>query len=151
MLGDTAVAVHPDDERYKQFVGKTVKLPLTNREIPVIADDMVDTEFGTGAVKITPAHDPNDYEVGQAPRPADDIGYRPRRQHETRGAGGLPGLTVDRGARSRSSTIWKSRGSRQRPRTIRTASATVTSVVRLSNRCCATMVCRYAAAGQSRY
>lgn len=65
MLGDTAVAVHPDDERYKQFIGKTVKLPLTKREIPIIADDFVELEFGTGAVKITPAHDPNDYEAGK--------------------------------------------------------------------------------------
>lgn len=65
MLGDTAVAVHPDDKRYKNLIGKTVKLPLTNREIPVIADDFVDSKFGTGAVKITPAHDPNDFEIGQ--------------------------------------------------------------------------------------
>jgi valyl-tRNA synthetase len=65
MLGDTAVAVHPEDERYKHLVGKKVMLPLMNREIPVIADAMVDREFGTGAVKITPAHDPNDFEVGK--------------------------------------------------------------------------------------
>jgi valyl-tRNA synthetase len=65
MLGDTAVAVHPDDERYQRFIGKTVMLPLVNREIPVIADDYVDREFGTGVVKITPAHDPNDFEVGK--------------------------------------------------------------------------------------
>lgn len=65
MLGDTAVAVHPSDKRYSQFIGKTVKLPLTHREIPVIADDMVATDFGTGAVKITPAHDPNDFEAGK--------------------------------------------------------------------------------------
>lgn len=65
MLGDTAVAVHPGDERYKAFIGKTVHLPLTNREIPIIADEMVDPEFGTGAVKITPAHDPNDFEVAE--------------------------------------------------------------------------------------
>jgi valyl-tRNA synthetase len=65
MLGDTAVAVHPADERYKQLVGKSVVLPLMNREIPIIADAMVDREFGTGAVKITPAHDPNDFEVGK--------------------------------------------------------------------------------------
>jgi len=64
MLGDTAVAVHPDDERYKHLVGKTAILPLMNREIPIIADEYVDMEFGTGAVKITPAHDPNDFEVG---------------------------------------------------------------------------------------
>lgn len=64
MLGDTAVAVNPNDERYKDIIGKTVKLPLTDREIPVIADEYVDMEFGTGVVKITPAHDPNDFEVG---------------------------------------------------------------------------------------
>jgi len=65
MLGDTAVAVHPEDERYKHLVGKKVLLPLMKREIPIIADTMVDREFGTGAVKITPAHDPNDFEVGK--------------------------------------------------------------------------------------
>ncbi len=64
MLGDTGVAVHPDDERYSEAVGKTVMLPLVNREIPVVADDVVDPEFGTGAVKVTPAHDPNDFEIG---------------------------------------------------------------------------------------
>ena len=64
MLGDTAVAVHPDDARYQKYIGKTVMLPLMNREIPVIADEYVEMEFGTGAVKITPAHDPNDFEVG---------------------------------------------------------------------------------------
>jgi valyl-tRNA synthetase len=65
MLGDTAVMVHPDDERYASLVGKTVTLPLTGREIPVIADPYVDREFGTGVVKVTPAHDFNDYQVGQ--------------------------------------------------------------------------------------
>jgi len=65
MLGDSAVAVHPDDERYQALVGKTVRLPLANREIPVIADEYVDPEFGSGCVKITPAHDFNDYEVGK--------------------------------------------------------------------------------------
>lgn len=64
MLGDTAVAVHPEDERYADLVGKTVILPIVNREIPIITDDFVDKEFGTGAVKVTPAHDPNDYECG---------------------------------------------------------------------------------------
>ncbi len=64
MLGDTAVAVHPEDERYRQMVGKTVMLPLMNREIPIIADDYVDPAFGSGAVKITPAHDINDFEIG---------------------------------------------------------------------------------------
>jgi valyl-tRNA synthetase len=65
MLGDSAVAVHPDDERYQALVGKTITLPLTNREIPIIADDYVDPEFGSGCVKITPAHDFNDNEVGK--------------------------------------------------------------------------------------
>ena len=65
MLGDTAVAVHPDDARYKDLVGKMLKLPLTDREIPVVADEYVDPTFGTGCVKITPAHDPNDFEVGK--------------------------------------------------------------------------------------
>lgn len=65
MFGDTAVAVNPEDDRYKHMIGKTLCLPLTDREIPVIADEYVDKEFGTGCVKITPAHDPNDFEVGQ--------------------------------------------------------------------------------------
>ncbi|EPN3643961.1 valine--tRNA ligase [Enterococcus hirae] len=64
MLGDTAIAVHPEDERYKALIGKKVILPLVNKEIPIIADTYVDMEFGTGVVKITPAHDPNDFEVG---------------------------------------------------------------------------------------
>ncbi|MFJ2219242.1 valine--tRNA ligase [Streptomyces anulatus] len=65
MLGDTAVAVHPDDARYQHLVGKQIKLPLTDRTIPVVADHHVDPEFGTGAVKVTPAHDPNDFEIGK--------------------------------------------------------------------------------------
>ncbi|MEV4317850.1 valine--tRNA ligase [Actinocrispum sp. NPDC049592] len=65
MLGDTAVAVHPDDERYRHLVGTEIELPLTGRRIPIVADAHVDPEFGTGAVKVTPAHDPNDFEIGQ--------------------------------------------------------------------------------------
>src|SRR5690625_7944860 len=64
MLGDTAVAVHPDDSRYKHLIGKKVILPIVEREIEIIADDYVDMEFGSGAVKITPAHDTNDIEIG---------------------------------------------------------------------------------------
>jgi valyl-tRNA synthetase len=64
ILGDTAVAVHPDDERYRKYVGRTALVPVLGREIPVITDEYVDVEFGTGALKITPAHDPNDYEIG---------------------------------------------------------------------------------------
>src|SRR5688572_2057022 len=65
MLGDTAVAVHPEDFRYQKLIGKTLALPLTGREIPVLADDYVESEFGTGAVKITPAHDSYDWEIGE--------------------------------------------------------------------------------------
>ncbi|MCA9860449.1 MAG: valine--tRNA ligase, partial [Thermomicrobiales bacterium] len=65
MLGDTAVAVHPNDDRYADLVGKSVRLPITNRLIPIVADDAVDMTFGTGAVKVTPAHDPNDFEIGR--------------------------------------------------------------------------------------
>lgn len=64
-LGDTAVAVNPDDERYRDLIGKTVRLPIINRDIPIIADEFVDSSFGTGAVKVTPAHDPNDFEIGR--------------------------------------------------------------------------------------
>src|SRR4029078_3393100 len=64
MLGDTAVAVNPNDERYAALIGKTLILPIVNREIPIIADEFVESEFGTGAVKVTPAHDPNDYDMG---------------------------------------------------------------------------------------
>jgi valyl-tRNA synthetase len=64
MIGDTAVAVNPDDDRYKHLVGKNVILPLVNKKIPVIADEYVEKDFGTGVVKITPPHDPNDFEVG---------------------------------------------------------------------------------------
>ena len=65
MLGDTAVAVHPEDERYRHLIGRTLRLPLAEREIPIIADAYVDPAFGSGCVKITPAHDFNDYEIGQ--------------------------------------------------------------------------------------
>ena len=65
MLADTAVAVHPEDERYAHLVGKTVMLPLVGRELPIIADEYVKTDFGTGCLKITPGHDPNDFEIGR--------------------------------------------------------------------------------------
>lgn len=64
MLGDTAIAVHPEDERYQHLIGKKAILPIVGREIEIVADDYVDMEFGSGAVKITPAHDPNDFEIG---------------------------------------------------------------------------------------
>ncbi len=65
MLGDTGVAVHPDDDRYRHLVGKNARLPILDRLIPIVADDAVDPAFGTGAVKVTPAHDPNDFEIGK--------------------------------------------------------------------------------------
>ncbi len=86
MLGDTAVAVHPEDERYRHLVGRRVLLPLLDREIPIIADEYVDREFGTGVVKITPAHDPNDFEVGNAAWVGADRCDDRRRTHE-RGGG----------------------------------------------------------------
>ena len=77
MLGDGAVAVHPDDERYRHLVGRKVRLPLTERELPIIADTYVDPTFGSGCVKITPAHDFNDYEAGTAAQPAHDQHHDP--------------------------------------------------------------------------
>ena len=91
MLGDTAVAVHPEDERYKHLVAKNVLLPLMNREIPIIADEMVDREFGTGAVKITPAHDPNDFEVGRRHKLA-EIDVMTNDGHMNANAGAYVGL-----------------------------------------------------------
>jgi valyl-tRNA synthetase len=91
MLGDTAVAVHPEDERYARLIGETVLLPLMNREIPIIADAMVDREFGTGAVKITPAHDPNDFEVGKRHGLA-EIDVMTDNGHMSKAAGAYAGL-----------------------------------------------------------
>jgi valyl-tRNA synthetase len=91
LLGDTAVAVNPEDERYKRLVGKKVVLPLMNREIPIIADEMVDREFGTGAVKITPAHDPNDFEVGKRHKLA-EIDVMTDDGHMNANAGAYAGL-----------------------------------------------------------
>ena len=91
MLGDTAVAVHPEDKRYKHLVGKKALLPLMNREIPIIADEMVDREFGTGAVKITPAHDPNDFETGKRHNLA-EIDVMTENAHMNANAGAYAGL-----------------------------------------------------------
>ena len=86
MLADTAVAVNPGDERYADLVGKHCILPLVGRRLPIIADEHVDPEFGTGALKITPGHDPNDFEIGRQPRAGGDRRDRPRRADE-RGGG----------------------------------------------------------------
>ncbi len=89
MLGDTAVAVNPADERYRDLVGRTVTLPLVGREIPIVADDYVEVEFGTGALKVTPAHDPNDFEIGRRHGLRGDQRHRRGRPHDGRGGGGL--------------------------------------------------------------
>ena len=94
MLGDTAVAVHPDDERYKALVGKKVILPLVNKEIPIIADEYVEMDFGTGVVKITPAHDPNDFEVGLRHN-LEVITVTTEDGHMNELAGKYEGLTID--------------------------------------------------------
>jgi valyl-tRNA synthetase len=91
MLGDTAVAVHPEDERYQHLVGKKALLPLMNREIPIIADEMVDREFGTGAVKVTPAHDPNDFELGKRHKVA-EIDVMTDDAHMNANAGAYAGM-----------------------------------------------------------
>ncbi|HEY1471966.1 MAG TPA: valine--tRNA ligase [Candidatus Acidoferrum sp.] len=91
MLGDTAVAVHPEDERYRHLIGKKAVLPLMNREIPIIGDEMVDREFGTGAVKITPAHDPNDFEAGKR-HGLEQIDVMTDDAHMNENAGGYVGL-----------------------------------------------------------
>lgn len=91
MLGDTAVAVHPDDDRYQKLIGKKLILPLMNRQIPVIADDFVDKEFGTGAVKVTPAHDPNDFAMGQRHK-LDEIDVMTSDAHISAAGGPYAGL-----------------------------------------------------------
>jgi len=87
LLGDAAVAVHPDDERYRDLVGRMVLLPLTGREIPIIADSYVDPAFGTGCLKITPAHDFNDYAIGMRHGPAAHQHLHARCAPERKGAG----------------------------------------------------------------
>ena len=110
MLGDTAVAVNPKDPRYAGQIGKTLTLPLVNREIPLIGDDFAQMEFGTGAVKVTPAHDPNDYEGGPAESSAFDYGNRPGREHE-RERGGVCRVRPLRGAERRFLPTSKNRAS----------------------------------------
>ncbi len=97
ILGDTAIAVNPKDPRYGKYVGRTAVVPLVEREVPIIADEHVDPEFGTGALKITPGHDPNDWEIGQRHRPAGGVGHRLRRPDE-RGGRRVPRPRGGRGA-----------------------------------------------------
>ena len=109
MLGDTAIAVHPEDERYKHLIGRSAIVPLVNREIPIIGDEMVDREFGTGAVKITPAHDPNDFEAGRRHNLAEIDVMTRRRQDERRRWQLMRDLIASRRAK-RSSRICKRLG-----------------------------------------
>ena len=103
MLGDVAVAVNPDDERYKHLHGKTLRLPLVGREIPVVTDSWVSAEFGTGAVKVTPAHDPNDFAIGQR-TDLPSITVMDETAHiERRGAAPMRGWTATR----RANESWK--------------------------------------------
>ena len=92
MLGDTGVAVHPDDKRYHHLLGKMVNLPLMNRAIPIFADSYVDQEFGTGAVKVTPAHDPNDFEMGLR-HGLEQIAVMDSKGHMNENAGPYQGLS----------------------------------------------------------
>ena len=135
MLGDTAVAVHPDDERYRHLIGKHIKLPLTDRSIPVVADAHVDPEFGTGAVKVTPAHDPNDFAIGQRHElPAAHRHGRARCDHRPRpvpGPGPLRGAFGDRRPRCASRAASPPRSARTR-----TASGTARAARRPSSRGC---------------
>ena len=99
MLADTAIAVHPDDERYTRLIGETAILPLVGRRLPIIADDYVKPEFGTGALKITPGHDPNDFEIGRR-HGLDEISVIGEDGRMTaRPPERFAGLTVERGAR----------------------------------------------------
>ena len=101
MLGDTAVAVHPDDKRWQKYIGKMVELPLVGREIPIIADEYADPEQGSGAVKITPAHDFNDFEVGRRHDLPLDQYFRPAWHAERERAGNLSRARSLRGAQAR--------------------------------------------------
>ena len=116
MLGDVAVAVHPEDERFADLVGKFAILPLVGRRIPIVADEYSDPEKGTGAVKITPAHDFNDFEVGATPRARLDQHFR---------HGGAAGACRQRGFPARSAGIRDARGrdGARRPRPVRGAQA----------------------------
>ena len=103
------MAVHPDDQRYQKYVGRKVLVPILGREIPVIADEYVDREFGTGALKVTPGHDPNDYADRRAPPPGVDLDAGRRRQRSTPTADLMPDWIVSMPARI-SGAIWRQPG-----------------------------------------
>ena len=99
ILADTAVAVHPDDERYRHLVGGTAIVPIVDREVPIIADEYVKMDFGTGALKVTPGHDPNDFEIGRRHGLPEICGDRLRRPHDRAGRASSPGWPSARPAR----------------------------------------------------
>ena len=133
MLADVAVAVHPDDERYRDLVGKEAIVPVAERRVPIIADERVDPEFGTGAVKVTPGHDPMDFEIGRTHGLARAHGHRARRAHE-RGGGRVRRPRRRRRPRSGSSRASRSAACSSRPSRTGTRSATATAAARGSSR-----------------
>ena len=135
MLGDTGVAVNPDDERYTDLVGKMVILPLMNREIPVFADHFVDKEFGTGLVKVTPAHDPNDFDMGKR-HGLEEINILDKNAVHQRKRRAVQGTVPLRGARRRSWRTSRRRASWSRSRSTFTPSGTATAATPSSSRTC---------------
>ena len=121
MLGDTAIAVSPDDERYAGLVGKTVRLPLLGREIPIIADDYIDAEFGTGALKVTPAHDENDFQIGKR-HGLETVNIMNPDGTVNENGGPYAGLDRFEGAARRSSPTSRPRGCSSRPKATATKS-----------------------------
>lgn len=110
MLADQAVAVHPKDKRYKKLIGRSVILPIINKEIPIIADEMVDMEFGTGVVKITPAHDPADFETAKRHKLRTDISVIDRNGKMNKNAGIFAGLDAATTARENIVELLRSKG-----------------------------------------
>ena len=134
MFGDTGVAVHPDDERYKDLVGKTLILPIVNRRIPLFADEYVDKEFGTGAVKVTPAHDPNDFEMGLRHH-LEQIKVIGNDGTMTKKPGNTRAWTATNAAR-RSSRSSRRRAFSSRSRSMSTPSVIARAAIRRSSRWC---------------
>lgn len=110
LLADQAIAVHPKDKRYKKFIGKNVILPIVNKEIPIIADEMVDMEFGTGVVKITPAHDPNDFETAKRHNLRTDYSVIEKTGYMNKESGIFEGLHASTVARDNIVELLRSKG-----------------------------------------
>ena len=135
MLGDTAVAVHPGDERYAAVVGRSLTLPVIGRALPVIADDFVDPAFGTGAVKVTPAHDPNDFAIGERHGLEQRVRHRRGRANERRTRVRTRARTGSRPV-PRSSRSWRPKGCLSGSRITSTPSASANAARRWWSRCC---------------